>query len=101
MTKEDLQKEGVIELIEAIRDNTETYIVNGVENIVKLQYIATELDELESTGYNSKGFNLLLNVLVDNMEHTLDENLNIIPFVNEKHYLEALNMIKQEINYSE
>lgn len=89
-------KECVLALVEAVRDNTETYIVNGVENIVKVQYIATELDELESSGCNSENFKALLSAIADNMEYTLDEHLNFVPIINELYYGEALDNLRKE-----
>lgn len=72
-------KESINQLIKAIEENTETYIVCGVENIVNIQYIACELEDLSN--YENKEVNDLLIAIQNNIDYTIGKNLSKISFV--------------------
>lgn len=83
------------QLVEAIEENTETYIFNGVEDIVKLQYIACELDDLSN--YESKEVYDLLLSIQNNIYYTIDQNLCKMSFVRLADIEKRLNALKEKI----
>lgn len=84
------------QLVEAIEQNTETYIVNGVEDIVKLQYIACELEDLSNYERNEV-YDLLLSIQ-NNIDYTIDQNLCQMSFVRlvdiDKHLTKLKEIVK-------